>query len=119
MCRNLPANRLHIWFESIFGDHSRVEVAVSALRLAKRHLDVDSERHDRKSNDNTAEAPEVQAGSGTTLTYSFRSRGPSNSHKKIPCQRPSAILPPSTNMVWHVPTRIVLICESELPSACR
>src|SRR5690242_16251678 len=56
--------------------------------------------------------------SARTLTTSFRSRGPSNSQKKIPCQRPSAKRPSSTNTIWVPPTSTDLMCESELPSLC-
>ena len=35
----------------------------------------------------------------TTLTCKFRSRGPSNSQKNTPCQRPNTNFPPSTWMI--------------------
>src|ERR1700722_9121731 len=56
--------------------------------------------------------------SGTTLTRSSRLRGPSNSAKKIRCQRPSASFPATIHTVSDDPTRAVLMYESEFPSAC-
>ena len=55
----------------------------------------------------------------TRFTHSFRSRGPSNSQRKTPCQRPSASFPPSTGTVWLTPTSTALMCASELPSLWR
>src|SRR5271157_929956 len=61
----------------------------------------------------------VYTRSGSTFTYTWRSRGPSNSAKKIPCHRPSASFPSSTKTNWLTPTSMVFICESELPSLWR
>lgn len=60
-----------------------------------------------------------QPGSETILTRNSRVRGPSNSAKKITCQRPSASLPFSIHTVSDEPTSASLMCESELPSECR
>src|SRR5439155_5824069 len=57
--------------------------------------------------------------SATTLTSTVRSRGPSNSARKIPCQRPSASRPFSTGIAADCPTRLALMCACALPSACR
>src|SRR5205823_12899919 len=57
--------------------------------------------------------------SGTTFTNILRSRGPSNSHKKMPCHLPSISFPSSTKLTWLAPARTPLACESELPSLCR
>jgi len=56
---------------------------------------------------------------GTTFTSRCRLLGPSNSQKKMPCQVPRTSLPPSTNSVSEMPTRLALMCAGELPSACR
>ena len=88
------------------GKNARVEIAVRALRLAERHLNVDSEVHDA-------------SGSGTILSITSRRLGPSNSQKNIACQRPSARRPPAINTVAELPVSAVLMCESELPSPCR
>src|SRR5262249_3916789 len=57
--------------------------------------------------------------SETILTRKQRWRGPSNSQKKIPCQRPSSSRPPVMKIVTDEPTSVALMCESELPSAWR
>jgi hypothetical protein len=44
MLTNFATNRIHIWPKSPRRHHARMEVAVSALRLAKRHLNIDSQR---------------------------------------------------------------------------
>src|SRR5262249_1364735 len=50
---------------------------------------------------------------------SSRSRGPSNSQRKIACQRPSLSSPPVTGTAALLPTSIVWMWESLLPSVCR
>src|SRR5205823_5216659 len=52
-----------------------------------------------------------------TSTQSSRWRGPSNSQRKTACQRPRRSWPPSTGSRTLGPTAMVLMCESELPSA--
>ena len=56
--------------------------------------------------------------SETILTRSSRVRGPSNSAKKMDCQRPRASRPFSIHTVSDEPISAVLMCESEFPSAC-
>jgi hypothetical protein len=53
------------------------------------------------------------------FTKIFRSRGPSNSQKKIPCHRPNSNFPSSTKITWLAPTITALTCESVFPSLCR
>src|ERR1700733_5149963 len=52
------------------------------------------------------------------LIQTCRSRGPSNSQRKIPCQRPSISFPPSTRTVTLFPTQAVLTWASLFPSSC-
>src|SRR5262249_14234267 len=88
-------------------NNAGVEIAIGALCLAKRHLNVDTETHEAKktlAHSSGALRPggPVSAAyfaSGTTLTNTVRWRGPSNSQRKIPCQVPSANLPPSTRAI--------------------
>src|SRR6516162_1915810 len=88
-------------------NNTGVEIAIGAFCLAKRHLNVATETHEPKktlAHSRGALRPggrtsAVYFGSGTTLTKTVRWRGPSNSQRKIPCQVPSANLPPSTRTV--------------------
>jgi putative SOS response-associated peptidase YedK len=64
------------------------------------------------------------AGGGTayrarTCMATRRSRGPSNSQKKTPCQRPSTSRPPLTSTASDGPKKLVLRWLSLFPSACR
>src|SRR5260370_405356 len=162
MLPNLPANHLHIRRKPATAHYSRMKVAVGALRLAERHLHVDSEllhhpktlAHTRcktlnqrtlslvsdaksvfgkngwPSSKSLADLnstrcaqklvlAESQSQSDTTLTCSRRSRGPSNSQKNTPCQRPNISLPPSTWTIWLAPTNTAFPSDSHLPSLCR
>jgi hypothetical protein len=49
----------------------------------------------------------------------YPSLGPSNSAKKLPCQRPRTSLPSSTKTKAFIPTSMVFTWASELPSAWR
>ncbi|MBN1367019.1 MAG: MMPL family transporter [Dehalococcoidales bacterium] len=53
------------------------------------------------------------------LTNTVRSRGPSNSQKKMPCHVPRTNLPFSIKTVCELPNRLALICAGELPSLWR
>src|SRR3989442_11562543 len=50
------------------------------------------------------------------IIITFRSRPPSNSQRKIPCQRPSSNSPFLKGTVTDEPTRLALICASEFSS---
>src|SRR5579864_2212189 len=57
--------------------------------------------------------------SATIFTRRRRCRGPSNSQKKMPCQRPSSSSPLVMNTLAEVPISAAFAWESELPSAWR
>ena len=57
--------------------------------------------------------------SGIILICTRRVRGPSNSHKYMPCHLPRTIFPPSIKMTKLFPTNDVFKWLALLPSKCR
>src|SRR4029077_16163888 len=131
-------NALHIRRKPRRRHHPRMEVAICALRLTKRHLHVNPKCIHSSQNSSTpllvgaqqaalqlARAQDfilisiLQLVSSSTFTKIFRSRGPSNSQRKIPCHRPNSNFPSFTNITWLAPTITALACESVFPSLCR
>ena len=54
----------------------------------------------------------------TVWIQTFRLRGPSNSHRKIPCHLPKARRPPRTGTSCDGPTNTALTWAGEFPSRC-
>src|SRR3989442_3707912 len=50
------------------------------------------------------------------IMMTLRSRPPSNSQRKIPCQRPNSNFPSANGTVTVGPMRLALICASEFSS---
>src|SRR5216684_1067903 len=138
MPRNLAANATHVRRKPRRRHHARMEVAISALRLTKGNLYVNPQSHHHSQNSSTpvsvgaqhccapacpgakiSSLPLTQLFSPSTFTKIFRSRGPSNSQKKIPCHLPSTNFPSSTKITWLAPIITALACESVFPSRCR
>src|SRR5216683_3105966 len=138
MPRHLLADALHIRREPRRRHHPRMEVAISALRLTKRHLHINPKSVHNSQNSSTPSSvgaqhccapvcrgakisrlPLTQLFSPSTFTKIFLSRGPSNSQRKIPCHRPNSNFPSSTKITWLVPTITAFACESVFPSLCR
>src|SRR5258706_8372808 len=79
------------------GYDARMEIAIGAFRLTERDLDVNAESHGGSHDFSTRHW--TYYGSGTIFTCILRSRGPSYSHRKMPCHRPRARWPRSIKTI--------------------
>src|SRR3989337_909042 len=108
-------------------DEARIGVLLRGLRVHDRdwgeQYDREAKRYDNiffhdyfPQRYSLTLAPCPLSYSSITFTYTLRSRGPSNSQKKIACQEPSISLPSSTITALDTPTMLDFIWAAELPS---